>query len=505
MALGNHAILRLALAVLVLLAGCSPYYGRLDSSLQHQMDQATAARAAGDRRGACAILAAAAAESSHPAVLIQHGRCLTEADGGAQDLAGARAAFERAYAMRSPLKGRAALWLAIVERQSGGSAAAQVAWLERARALGESGTESLLLKAWSQDPQTYRAELLAAYERRAASDPYSALELARLVAADPATDPASRAAQAAAAIRALEVGARAGNSGYARTLAWLYRDGELTPEDPVKFRHWLTAAAHGGDVRALTKLAELAQAEGDLDAARGWLEQAVAAGDGPAAVTLSRGYLAGRFSPADRPAAAALIARTAAADPSPALQLEYGKALLDGVVVGRDPELGRVVLERVAAAPYAPAQTELGRRCLRGLSLPADPERGRTLLETSAAAGDPGAMFILARAYLDGDVVARNAPQGIDWLQRAARAGSQGAMLELARRRLRGLDVPADAAQGRAMLEALAAAGHAGAMLQLGKAYASGDGLAHDPAQARNWLTRAARSGSVEAQRLLHG
>ena len=176
------------------------------------------------------------------------------------------------------------------------------------------------------------------------------------MAADPAADPARRAGRTEAAIRALEVGARAGNSGYARTLAWLYRTGELVPEDPVRFRHWLTAAARGGDVRALTKLAELAQAEGDLDAARGWLERAVAAGDGPAAVTLSRGYLAGRFEPADRRAAAELIARTAAADPSPALQLDYGRALLDGAVVPRDPELGRVMLERAVAAQHVPAR-----------------------------------------------------------------------------------------------------------------------------------------------------
>ncbi len=147
MAHGNHVLSRLAVAVVALLAACSPYYGRLDPSLQRQVDQAMAARAAGDRIGACAILAEAVARSDHPAVLIQHGRCLTDAEGGAQGLAMARAAFERAYAQRSPLKGRAALWLAIVERRSGGSAAAQVVWLERARELGEPGVERLLLKA----------------------------------------------------------------------------------------------------------------------------------------------------------------------------------------------------------------------------------------------------------------------------------------------------------------------------------------------------------------------
>jgi hypothetical protein len=175
-------LLPLLLLGLALLPACSPFYGDLPKPRQAQLDRALAAKAAGDAGAACAKLAGAAARDGHPAFLIQHARCLMEpADGAPPDLTGARAALERAYGARSPLQGRAALWLATLERQGGGGPAAQVAWLERARELGEPGTERLLLKAWAQDPQTYRAQLVAAHERTAAADPYSALELARLL------------------------------------------------------------------------------------------------------------------------------------------------------------------------------------------------------------------------------------------------------------------------------------------------------------------------------------
>ena len=501
----NRSVSVLLLIGSAVLAGCSPYYGDLPEHTQRQLDRAVAAKAAGDKSGACAMLAKAAAGGGHPYVLIQHARCLMDAEDGVPDLAGARAVLDRAYAMHSRLKGRAALMLGTLERQSGGSPAAQVAWLERARQLGEPGTERLLLRAWADDPQTYRPQLIAAYERIAVTDPYGALELGRLLASDPAADPTTRQARADAAVRALSASARAGNSQHARTLAWLYRAGELVPQDDAKAQMWLTAAARGGDGKALVKMAEQSQAAGDLAAAQGWLEQAVAAGDQQAAINLSRGYLTGKFQPASRSAAAELIARTAASDASPPLQLAYGQALMSGGVVPRDPELGRAMLEQAAAERYVPAQTELGRRYLRGLDVPADVARGRSLLEASADAGDAGAMFVLASAHLKGQGLPLDVPQGIDWLQRAAQAGSNGARLELGRRYLRGLDVPADIARGRAMLEALAAAGNVGAMLQLGKAYASGAGLPRNRARARDWLSRAAEAGNEEARQILRG
>jgi TPR repeat protein len=501
----NRPITVPLLVGVAVLSACSPYYGGLADHLQRQLNRAVAAKAAGDTAGACATLARAAAGDSHPTLLILHGRCLMDAKDGTRDLAAARTAFERAYAMHSRLKGRAALWLGILERKSGGGPAAQIAWLERARELGEPGTERLLLKAWADDPQTYRAQLIAAHERAARTDPYSALELARLLAGDPTANPATRQARTDAAVHALSASARAGNSKHARALAWLYRTGDLVPENPAKAKLWLTAAARGGDGKSMVKMAEQAWADGDLAAAQGWLEQAVAAGDQQAAVNLSRGYLTGKLQPADHAAAAELIARTVATQASPDLQLAYAQALLNGVVVPPDPELGRVVLERAAAARHVPSQTKLGRRYLRGLDVPADAPRGQALLEASAEAGDAAAMFHLASAYLKGQGVAEDARQGIDWLERAAQAGSRGAKLELGRRHLRGLGVPVDVARGRAVLEALAAAGHAGAMLQLGKAYANGHGLPRNPARAREWLGQAAQAGNEEAEQILRG
>ena len=483
-------------------SSCSPYYGDLAKQQQRELGRAMAAKAAGDVSGGCATLARAARDG-HPALLIQHARCLMDPKSGAEDLVEARAVLERAYALRSPLKGRAALSLGILEQQSGGSLAAQVAWLERAGQLGEPTADKLLLKVWKEEPHTYRAELIAAYERTATTDPYSALELARLLANDSRTNPSTLQARTDAAVQALSVGARAGNARHAGTLAWLYRAGDLVPKDPDKAAFWLTEAARAGDVKALARLADRAQADGDFATARDWLQQGVAAGDQQAAITLSRGYLAGRFQPAGRASAEELIARTAASGASPALQLAYGQALLTGRIVSRDPALGRAVLEEVAAAGYVPAQSELGWRYLRGLDLPADVPRGQALLGHAAAAGDASAMYFLARAHLSGHSVAKDVPRGIDLLRQAADAGSNGAKLELGRRHLRGLDVPVDVAHGRAMLESLAEAGHSGAMLQLGTAYAKGYGVARNPTRARDWLTRAAQAGNDEAGEIL--
>ena len=257
-----------------------------------------------------------------------------------------------------------------------------------------------------QAPDVYRAELIVAYEQRAPSDAYSALELARLTASDPTADPATRQARIDAALRALTLGARAGSASHARTLAWLYDTGELVPADPERASTWLAEAARAGDAKALTKLADRAQAAGDLPAAQHLLYEALAAGGHQAAINLSRGYLTGRFQPADEPTAAELIARTSEADGPPALQIAYAQALLAGRIVARDAARGEAVLAELAAACDSQAQTELGRRLLRGLDLPADAARGRGLLEAAAATGEAGAMFHLARAYLYGHGVA---------------------------------------------------------------------------------------------------
>ncbi|MFO1046402.1 MAG: hypothetical protein U1E52_00645 [Geminicoccaceae bacterium] len=408
------------------LAGCTPYYDRLADHEQRTLERARAAKTAGDAAGACAELGDAVAGDVHPSLLIARARCLMDPAAGTPDLAQARALLERAYALPSPRRGRAALWLGQLERQNGAPAAAQIAWLERARELGEPGTERLLVKAWALEPQTYRAELLAAYRRTAATDPYSALELARLEAADPAA--------ARAAVRALEIGARAGNGAQARTLAWLYRSGELVSPDQDRARDWLTVAAREGDGTAQRKLAEQAMAAGDMEAARRWLERAVVARDAPAAVTLSRGLLAGRYTAIDSEAAAAL-ARLAGPTAGPDLAFAYGSLLLAGGPVARDPVAGLALLDRAATNGLPAAQAELGRRLLRGQEAPRDPERGISLLDAAAAAGDASAMFHLGRAYLDGGGgVPRDQTLGMNWLHRAAAAGSRGARLELARR-----------------------------------------------------------------------
>lgn len=492
----------LPLALLVALVGCTSYHGDVASQERRQLARAAAAKAAGDLDGACSILAQTG-QDAHPAVLIQHARCLLDPQSGHQDAVAARALLERVYALRSRYRGSAALLLGRIEQQLGGTPEAQLAWLDRALELGEPGTDRSRLAAWQQAPDVYRAELIAAYERRAASDAYSALELARLTAGDPTASPRTRQARIDAAMRALTLQAKAGSASHARTLAWLYDTGELVPADPERGSAWLAEAARAGDAKALTKLADRAQAAGDLPAAQQLLHKAVAAGGEQAAINLSRGYLAGRFQPADAPTAAALIVRTAESDGPPSLRIAYAQALLAGRIVARDPAQGEAVLAELAAAGNSEAQTELGRRLLRGLDVTADAARGRTLLEAAAATGDAGAMFHLARAYLYGHGVVVDPPLGMDWLRRAAESGSTGAQLELGRRHLRGLDVPVDVAQGRALLEALAEAGHDGAMLQLGLAYAEGAGLRRNAARARHWLGQAAAAGNEAARKAL--
>jgi hypothetical protein len=169
----------LPLVLFSVLVGCSPYYGDVASQERRQLARAAAAKAAGDVAGSCSILAGTGPHAD-PALLIQHVRCLADPASGHQDLVAARAVLERVYAMRSRYRGQAALLLGTVEKQAGGTPEAQLAWFDRARELGEPGTDRLRLAAWKLSPEAYRAELIAAYERSAPSDPYSALELARL-------------------------------------------------------------------------------------------------------------------------------------------------------------------------------------------------------------------------------------------------------------------------------------------------------------------------------------
>jgi TPR repeat protein/tetratricopeptide (TPR) repeat protein len=193
--------------------------------------------------------------------------------------------------------------------------------------------------------------------------------------------------------------AEAGHSGAARSLGLLYLSGSGVPADAEEAARWFRRSADAGDRAALAELGNLVLkgVGGDDDGHRvsNWFAQAAASGDPVAAfnyaVCLTHGIGVGRN---DREAARWL---RKASDNVVDAQYWYGRILLDGRGVERDPQQGHAWLARAAAsgAPRTSAlpwqQVPAGGAAERGSSIaatapPVGPSDGGIFAATACGA-----------------------------------------------------------------------------------------------------------------------
>lgn len=235
-------------------------------------------------------------------------------------------------------------------------------------------------RAWlaqpDADPERARAHFEAAWGRSSDRRNQAGVWLAQTIAAD---DPER-------AIEILETVEGRGEPRAAGELAKLLAAHH--PEDPRLEGLWRRAADEG-DVGALLTLARDYRDDEAVGRAVDTLQSRHEAGDAFAANHLARLHAAdGPLPDAEREVA---WLHRGAERGHPAAMLNYGRALLAGEVVTRDPVRGIAWLRRAAEVDNPWAQLELGRRLTRGDGIERDPREGRMWLERAAAQGNQAA------------------------------------------------------------------------------------------------------------------
>lgn len=251
---------------------------------------------------------------------------------------------------------------------------------ERYDEMAETGHPEALIdagRAWLEepgaDPERAREFFEAAWNRNSKRRNQAGRWLARSIEEE---DPEG-------AIELLETVSSRGERGAAGQLAKLLS--KTHPDDP-RIEGLLRQAAAEDDITALLALGGDYGDDAALGRAVQELEAQAADGDAAAANRLAKVYSPKGPLPN---AELYLIWLKRAADGGDAnAMLNLGRALLDGKIVGRDPERGIAWVRRAATAEDNWAQLELGRRLVRGDEVEQDLERGRMWLEKAAAQGN---------------------------------------------------------------------------------------------------------------------
>lgn len=198
--------------------------------------------------------------------------------------------------------------------------------------------------------------------------------------------------------------------------------------------------------------------EADPGKARNYLQAAVDAKHGRAAVLLGRSLLRGQDMPADPEAGAAILRNEVDhGKEASAAAFELGSFYLKGSdAAPPEPVIAGDYLARAIDAGHPDAAYTLGRALLRGEGMPVDVAAGVELLALHASKSKkPGpAAMLLGQFYLKGSAEAPADPaKARVYLDQAVKAGEKDAPLTLARALLKGEGLPEDPEAAIAILE----------------------------------------------------
>ncbi|WP_394888625.1 tetratricopeptide repeat protein [Mesorhizobium sp. AaZ16] len=261
----------------------------------------------------------------------------------------------------------------------------------------------------------------------------------------------------------------AGNTSAGLVLAAAQLKGDGVVSNPHKAVAELEALAKGGNSHALLELAESYRKGGrgiepDPVRARGYFDQAIAAGNVNAAQRL-------------------------------------GSILVKGDGLAADPAAGLKLLEGAAEKDHLWALYDLGEIYRRGLGgLRPDPQKAESYLTRAKDAGNTSAGLVLAAAQLKGDGVVSDPHKAVAELEALAKGGNSHALLELAESyRKGGRGIEPDPVRARGYFDQAIAAGNVNAAQRLGSILVKGDGLAADPAAGLKLLEGAAEKDHLWA------
>ncbi len=240
----------------------------------------------------------------------------------------------------------------------------------------------------------------------------------------------------------------------------------------------------------------------DIDGAAEWLSRAATGNNVEAMTLLARMYLSNHEDRGDAPLkmrrnperAAELLSRAAALGEAEA-QYYLSLLLTAGTGVTEDPDAAFTWMLAAARQDFPKAQYELSRFYSRGHGTGKDDTAALDWLTRAAENGHVRAMYFLAHALETGEGAPQNPYRAIDWYTRAAKAGLPIAQRVLGTHYLSGEVVKINAAEGVKWLTLAAKAGDVGAMSNLGRAYTAGTGVDKDAAEAARWYRSAAEYG----------
>jgi TPR repeat protein len=305
----------------------------------------------------------------------------------------------------------------------------------------------------------------------------------------------------AKAMACMERAAEAGDPAAAYNLGTHLQAGEILPQDTDAAMRWYEMAAERGVLAAKINKAvlllqrhtgpygRLAHDSEDVAHAEALLEEAVAAGDTAAMVTLADHLIRPGGADAAAERARKLYERAMSAGRAEAFH-SYGWLLLTGLGGERDLEKGLELLQQAERAG--------DRRATMLLRLIAAATRPHVPRDQLDAMLDRIGFPEREKGYFLDTIAAMEAQMQLQFQAAEASDGAEtlyrrGVHLSQEAR-------PPDYAGARACYERAAAFGHTRAMHNLAHLYLQGQGVEQDAATALEWMRRAAEGGEAMAQ-----
>ncbi|QUD89224.1 tetratricopeptide repeat protein [Phenylobacterium montanum] len=173
-------------------------------------------------------------------------------------------------------------------------------------------------------------------------------------------------------------------------------------------------------------------------------------------------------------------------------------------VLGDTPERSAPWVRAAAEWGLAEAQLRYGRMLLEGQGVTRDPAQALAWFELAAEGGEgeiqAEARNMVGRCRENGWGAPADPAIAAEWYRLAAEAGSAWAQYNLGHLLLDGLGVPRDPKAALTWYRRAAEQGHPRAMNLVGRCLEQGWGAPKDPAAARDWYRRSAEGGYFRGQ-----
>ena len=287
-------------------------------------------------------------------------------------------------------------------------------------------------------------------------------------------------------------------------LGYCYMNGVGTTQDFKEgIRLYQSAAGHGSVV-AMSNLA-LEYTKGralpsDPKLSYEWEKKAADAGYVNSQYVVGRDFLLSTNVVETNVSVALDWLNKAAQQEYPQAQALLGTLYSDGIIVTKDPELGREWLEKAKAKQHPETFIDSAIVKLAARQSPVEMQKAKLYLENAAQAGSSEGTYLYAEVLLGYHGLPTEMGQARKWLQKAAEFDYHDAQYNFAVMCLNGTGGERDPASAFLWLQKAVKSGHAMSMYELGMMYANGLGTDTNQVEAFKLFRAAAASNIAPAQ-----